>query len=670
MRNRTADVSLSAGDTEASLPTPSPRTADANINAAIDRATTALLEQQRDDGHWCYPIEESGGIATAEYLLLHHYLGEKPHVDIEQKMARYLRRLQLESGGWAKHSEGVIDIGTSVKNYLALRLSGDAIDAGHMVRAAKAIRQHGGAEASNVITRLVLAQFGVAPWRAVPTMPVEIMLLPSWFPFHLSKISSWARAVIVPLLVLSTQKATAKIPQPLPLDELFNRPPAAMGLPARAPHQGRVGCAIFNAVDGVLRWSRPFFPKALRQRATDKAVAFVEERLNDESGFAGIYLAITYTIMMYDALGYPAEHPKRAMARQALEKMLIVGTDEAYCQATVSPVWDTAFMAHALLETGNPHARKATETGLNWLLSRQILDVQGDWAAQRPDLPPGGWAFQYQNPYYPDIDDTAVVIMALQRGLAPGSSDADQEAIRRATAWLIGLQSRNGGWGAFDVDNTWSYLNNIPFSDHGALLDPPTADVSSRSLSLLGQLGKTPDSCPVVRQALNYLWREQEADGSWFGRWGINYLYGTWSALCALNAVGIAHDDLRIRRAVQWLLSRQNADGGWGESPDSYDKGHDRQQKALSTSSQSAWAMLGLMAVGEVRHPAVARGAAYLMRTQRLSGEWEDRGFTGTVAPSFFYLRYHGYSRYFPLWALARYRRMLCDNVERVSHGL
>ena len=639
------------------------------LGASVARATDAVLAAQKPDGHWVYELEADATI-PAEYVLLVHYLGETANLELEQKIARYLRRIQLPDGGWPLFAEGAMDVSATVKAYFALKMIGDPMDAEHMVRARQAILAAGGAEASNVFTRILLALFGVVSWYAVPVMPVEITLLPKWFPFHLSKVSYWARTVIVPLLVLGAKRPVARNPRGVRIDELFRCAPVTVGVPPRAPHQSKGWFSFFHAIDGVLRVVDPLVPAYLRQRAIDAAVAFVDERLNGEDGLGAIFPAMANAVMMYDVLGYPADHPHRAIARQSLEKLLVIHDDEAYCQPCVSPVWDTALAAHALLETGDARAEAAARRGLDWLRPLQILDVRGDWISRRPDVRPGGWAFQYANPHYPDVDDTAVVVMAMHRADVLDQSGAYGDAIARAREWVVGMQSSDGGWGAFEPENTQYYLNNIPFSDHGALLDPPTADVSGRCLSMLAQLGELPSASEPARRAYDYMLKEQEADGSWYGRWGMNYIYGTWTALSALNAAGLPHDDPRMKRAVHWLVAIQNEDGGWGEDGTSYKLDYRGYEPAPSTASQTAWALLGLMAAGAVGHPAVARGIAWLQATQREHGLWDEERFTATGFPRVFYLRYHGYRKFFPLWALARYRNLKRAGSTRVTVGM
>jgi squalene-hopene/tetraprenyl-beta-curcumene cyclase len=653
-------------DDAASLPIADPL---ADAEDAVGRAAQALLARQRPDGHWVFELEADATI-PAEYILLRHYLGEPDDLELERKIGVYLRRVQGAHGGWPLFHDGALDVSATIKAYFALKMIGDSPDAPHMTRARDALLAHGGAGACNVFTRILLALYGVISWRAVPKIPVEIMHLPRWFPIHLSKVSYWARTVIVPLLVLASKRPRARNPRGVSIDELFLRPPMQMrGLP-RGGHQKEPWASFFFALDGVLQVAEPYFPKATRQSAIAKAVAFVDERLNGEDGLGAIFPAMANAVMMYDALGFGEDYPNRATARASVEKLLVIKTDEAYCQPCLSPVWDTALAAHTLMENGDPASEGAALRGLAWLKPLQVLDVAGDWAEERPNVRPGGWAFQYRNDHYPDLDDTAVVAMVMDRARHRAqTAGAYDEAIDRSREWVEGLQSKNGGWGAFDADNTYHYLNNIPFADHGALLDPPTVDVAARCVSMLAQLGEAADS-PRMRAALAYLEREQEPDGSWFGRWGVNYVYGTWSALCALNAAGVDPAGPMVRRAVGWLVAIQNADGGWGESCDSYRLDYRGYEPAPSAASQTAWALLGLMAAGECDSPAVARGVAWLTAHQNEAGEWPEDTYTGGGFPRVFYLRYHGYSKFFPLWALARYRNLRRGNTRRVAFGM
>jgi len=635
----------------------------------IQAATSALLEQQKPDGHWVFELEADSTI-PAEYILMRHYLAEPVDVELERKIGIYLRRVQGVHGGWPLFHEGAFDMSASVKAYYALKLIGDSIDADHMRRAREAIRAHGGAARSNVFTRIALALYGAISWRAVPAMPVEVMLLPKWFPFHVMKIAYWSRTVIVPLLVLLAYKPRARNPKGVRIDELFLDSPERARLTPRAPQQNRWWFAFFRGVDVLLRLIEPMIPKGLRKHAVDRAVAFAVEHLNAEDGIGAIFPAMVNNVLMFDTLGYPTDHPHRAIARLAVEKLLVVTDKEAYCQPCFSPVWDTGLTCHALLEVGGERALAQVDKSLEWLKEKQILDVVGDWAEQRPGLRPGGWAFQYNNPHYPDVDDTAVVAMAMDRAQNLKGETRYREPIARAREWILGMQCKNGGWGAFDAENTHYYLNHIPFADHGALLDPPTEDVSARCVSMLAQLGDMPDKDKRAAEAVEYLRRTQHPEGSWYGRWGMNYIYGTWSVLSALNAAGVDHQLPEMRKAVSWLVRIQNSDGGWGEDGSSYKLDYQGYEKAPSTPSQTAWALLGLMAAGEIDHPAVARGIDYLSRTQGTDGLWDEPRFTAVGFPRIFYLRYHGYAKFFPVWAMARYRNLKTSNAPAVSFGL
>jgi squalene-hopene/tetraprenyl-beta-curcumene cyclase len=639
------------------------------LETSIASATHALLDRQQADGHWVFELEADGTIPS-EYVLLRHYLGEPVDAALEAKIAKYLRRTQGAHGGWALVHDGAFDMSASVKAYFALKMIGESVDAPCMVRAREAILSRGGAIHSNVFTRFLLATFGVMGWKSVPVLPIEIMLLPMWSPFHINKISYWARTTMVPLMVIAALKPLAKNPKGVGVDELFLQDPRSIGMTAKAPHQSWAWFALFSALDSVLRVIEPMFPKTLRQRAIDAALAFIEERLNGEDGMGAIYPPMANIVMMYDALGKDADYPPRAITRRGLDKLLVIREEEAYCQPCVSPVWDTALTCHAMNEAGGEAAMSSVKKGLDWLVPRQVLDVKGDWAVKRPELRPGGWAFQYNNDYYPDLDDTAVVVMSMDRIRRDTGTTKYDAAIARGREWIEGMQSDDGGWAAFDVNNLEYYLNNIPFSDHGALLDPPTEDVTGRCISMLAQLGETAQNSKIVAAGVAYLRRTQHPEGSWYGRWGMNFIYGTWSVLCALNAAGVSRQDPMIRKAVDWLVSVQNEDGGWGEDAVSYRLDYRGLERAPTTASQTAWALLALMAAGEVANPVVARGVECLLATQGEKGTWDEQRYTATGFPRVFYLRYHGYAKFFPLWALARYRNLRSTNSRAVGVGM
>jgi squalene-hopene/tetraprenyl-beta-curcumene cyclase len=629
------------------------------LDFVVEDAAESLKAVQAHDGHWCFELEADSTI-PAEYILLQHFLGEIDP-DLEVKIAAYLRRHQGIHGGWPLFHDGNFNLSASVKAYFALRLVGDSADEPHMRRARAAILEHGGASRTNVFTRYSLALFGQVPWRAVPTMPIEIMLLPRWFPFHLSKVSYWSRTVMVPLLILAALKPLARNPRKIDIRELFVTPPEQETDYLINTTGSRIG-KLFLGLDKILRWMAPHFSKTRQRRAIAKAVDFITARLNGDDGLGGIFPAIANSVMALDTLGYAREHIHFAVAKAAINKLLVVKETEAYCQPCLSPVWDTCLAVHAMLDSdAHPDdVQKATD----WLASRQILDCEGDWRVRRPNLRPGGWAFQYRNAHYPDVDDTAVVVMALHRA----DPKRYEKAISRGVEWVIGMQCKNGGWGAFDPDNTHFYLDHIPFADHGALLDPPTVDVTARCIGMLAQVGRDRND-PIVARGIAYLRREQEDDGSWFGRWGTNYIYGTWSALCAFNAVGEDRNAPHIRRAVDWLLSQQRSDGGWGEDGVTY--WHDcRGHVKVSTPSQTAWALLGLMAAGVTNHAAVERGVQFLLQAPREGPRWREESFTAVGFPRVFYLRYHGYAAYFPLWALARYRAVSGGEARTVPYGI
>ena len=653
-----------------------PKTRDVSLDdveRGVQSATRALTDMTQADGHICFELEADATIPS-EYILFHHFRGTEPRPGLEAKIGNYLRRTQSKAhGGWALVHDGPFDMSASVKAYFALKMIGDDIEAPHMRAVRKAILQRGGAANANVFTRILLALYGEVPWTAVPVMPVEVMHLPKWFPFHLDKVSYWARCTMVPLFVIQAKKPRAKNPRGVGVAELFVTPPDSVRTWPGSPHATWPWTPIFGAIDRVLQKTQDHFPKVPRQRAIDKAVAWVSERLNGEDGLGAIFPSMVNSVLMYEVLGYPPDHPQVKIALEAIEKLVAEKDDEAYVQPCLSPVWDTALTSHAMLEAGGTQAEANARAGLDWLKPLQILDIKGDWAETKPNVRPGGWAFQYANPHYPDLDDTAVVVMAMDRaqrqhGLVSGMPDYSA-SIARAREWVEGLQSADGGWAAFDADNNHHYLNHIPFSDHGALLDPPTADVTARVVSMLSQLGETRETSRALDRGVTYLLNDQEKDGSWYGRWGMNFIYGTWSVLCALNAAGVDPQSPEIRKAVAWLIRIQNPDGGWGEDASSY-KLNPEFEPGYSTASQTAWALLALMAVGEVDDPAVARGVNYLMRTQGTDGLWSEERYTATGFPRVFYLRYHGYPKFFPLWAMARFRNLKKGNSRQVQFGM
>ena len=620
----------------------------AGLDAAIAGARERLLADQNADGHWRYECEADCTI-PAEYILMMHFVDDiEPAV--QQRVARFIRHKQAAHGGWPLYYDGDFDMSCSVKCYYALKLAGDDVDAPHMVRAREAILARGGAASSNVFTLIALAQFGQVPWRAVPFIPVEVMLMPKTSPFHLSKVSYWSRTVMVPLFILTSLRIMAKNPRAVNVRELFTVAPESQRdfIPARTWM-----ARAFKGLDTIGRNAEPFIPNVLRRRALKRAERWIIERLNGTDGIGAIFPAMVNAYEALGALGYAADHDYRANTRRAIDDLVFEHGDMANVQPCMSPVWDTGLASLALQEADNDANTPAVRAALDWLAKRQVFDAPGDWRRDHPGLPGGGWPFQYANDFYPDTDDTAVNAWAMYN---TGDGATYGRAITRAANWLVGMQSSNGGLAAFDSDNNYEYLNQIPFADHGALLDPPTVDVTARVLTLLGRMDR-PQDAPAIERGVAYLQREQEADGSWYGRWGTNYIYGTWSALVALQAVGCDMNAAWIRRAVTYLKGMQRADGGWGEDQGSY-WDPPRGRADVTTSFQTAWAMLGLIAAGEIDSPAVARGAAWLIARQGDDGAWHDPEHTAPGFPRVFYLKYHGYTRYFPLWALARFRNL------------
>ena len=620
-----------------------------DIDAAIEHATEALMAQQHADGHWRFELEADCTI-PAEYILMMHFVDEIDET-LEPKIGRYLHRNQSGDGGWPLYAGGHGDLSCTIKAYYALKIIGDDPDAEHMRGARHFILDNGGAARANVFTRIMLAQFRQVPWRAVPYIPVEIMLLPRWFPFHLGKVSYWSRTVMVPLFILCTHREQAVNPRDVHVRELFVVPPE------KERNYFPVWSTVnrgFVWLDRLARVLDPLMPGPPRRYATRLAERWFVERLNGTDGLGAIFPAMVNAYEALLSLGYPRDHEYCLQAREALRKLLIIDDEEAYCQPCLSPIWDTVLSCMALQETGAGEGQQAAEAGLDWLRERQVVEPIGDWIDKRPDLPAGGWAFQYNNAHYPDLDDTGMVGWSLLRTRDPSRYD---EVVRRAADWLAGMQSSDGGFAAFDVDNTYHYLNEIPFADHGALLDPPTEDVTARVLAFLAMLARAEDA-HTRRRCLDFLFAHQQPDGSWFGRWGTNYIYGTWSVLAAFEVAGVDMQSAPVRRAVAWIHSHQRDDGGWGESNGSYEDASFAGYSSHSTAHQTAWALLGLMAAGERDSIAVERGIDWLLARQRNDGLWWEPWFNAPGFPRVFYLRYHGYPRFFPLWALGRYARL------------
>jgi squalene-hopene/tetraprenyl-beta-curcumene cyclase len=627
-----------------------------SLDKAISQAQSALLELQDSQGYWVFELEADCTIPS-EYIMMMHYLDDIDD-NLQAKIAVYLRSRQNEDGSYPLYTGGLGEISCSVKVYYALKMAGDDIHAPHMTKLREWILSQGGAAKANVFTRITLAIFEQLPWRGVPYIPVEIMLLPKWFPFHIDKVSYWSRTVMIPLFILYTLKATAKNPHKVNVLELF------VTHPDEEQHyfpERTLLNKFFLGLDKLGHITRPLIPKKAHELAIQKAHDWFVERMNGEDGLGAIFPAMVYSYEALLLLGYDKNHELVVTARKAIDKLLVINENDAYCQPCLSPVWDTGLSILALQEVQKNTPTKATSDSLanayTWLKSKQLLDEPGDWQISRPNVKGGGWAFQFNNPHYPDVDDTAVVAFAMTE--AENATELN-DSVHQATRWIAEMQSKNGGYGAFDVDNTYYYLNEIPFADHGALLDPPTSDVSARCAMLMGKVAQNhPEYAQALERTIDYLRTEQEPNGSWFGRWGTNYVYGTWSVLLALEQTNLPKTDDMYTKAATWLKSVQRADGGWGEDNYSYHDTNFSAKYHFSTAFQTAWAVLALCAAGEAHSAETKAGIDFILRTQKADGVWNDKCFTAPGFPKVFYLKYHGYDKFFPLWALARYRNEL-----------
>lgn len=670
---------------------------------AVKKAEGYLLALQNQDGFWVFELEADVTIPS-EYIMLQRFLGREISPELGKRLENYLLDRQLPDGGWPLYAEdGFANISATVKAYLALKVLGHSPQAPHMIRARLMVLSLGGAAKCNVFTRILLALFGQLPWHTPPAMPVEIVLLPRWFFFHLSKVSYWSRTVIVPLLLLYARKPVCRLRPGEGIPELFITPPDKLrNLDGFQPGAWRKNAFII--LDRLIKRCNRFIPSGLHRRAIAEAETWTRSHMQGSGGIGAIFPAMAYAVMALRVLGCGEDDPDYTRGLQAVDDLLqhrtpressTTGTSGAcvdsgssaalaidpsvhaaadgmgtssICQPCNSPIWDTCLSLSALMEAGMPPDHPAVNRAVEWLLSQQIHSP-GDWSLKVPDLEGGGWAFQFENTLYPDLDDTSKVIMSLLRGGAL-ENGLYRDRIARGVNWVLGMQSSDGGWAAFDIDNNYHYLNDIPFADHGALLDPSTSDLTGRCIELLSMAGFDRTFPPIAR-GISFLRSEQEDNGAWFGRWGVNYIYGTWSVLSGLAQAGEDMQQPYIRKAVGWLMSCQNHDGGWGETCYSYDD-PSLAGKGASTPSQTAWSLLGLMAAGEVHSLPVRRGVRYLLDHQNQWGTWEEKHFTGTGFPRVFYLRYDGYRHFFPLWALGVYSRLstgqrTCQNERRHS---
>jgi squalene-hopene/tetraprenyl-beta-curcumene cyclase len=608
-----------------------------------------LLELQKADGHWVGELQ-GDTILESEYILLMAFLGRE-NDEVCRKAARYILTQQRADGSWSNYPGGPVELSVSVKAYFALKLTGHDPGAEYMRRAQDVIRSHGGAAACNSFTKFYLAFLGQFPYDNCPSVPPEMVLLPRWFYVNLYALSSWTRTIVVPLSIFSALRPVRQLPPEKGIRELFLQPPETPLSPAPPGRRWLSWSSFFLGIDSLYKMAERWgLLRPLRRLALRRAEAWMRTRLQDSDGLGAIFPPMIYTVISLRCLGVPDDAPEMQGALRQLEDLMIEEGDTIRLQPCFSPVWDTALALNALAAVGVPGGHPAISRAVGWLLAREVRQA-GDWSTTNPRLEPGGWFFEYRNAFYPDTDDTAMVLMALARTGHAQSVEA-RPAVERALRWLLGMQNRDGGWAAFDRDINREVLTKVPFADHNAMLDPSCPDITARVLEALGLHGYGVDH-PQAARALHFLRRTQEAFGAWPGRWGVNYIYGTWQVLAGLRSIGFDTGDPMVRRAVAWLEKVQQEGGGWGESCRSYDDVAWAGQ-GEPTASQTAWALLALAAAGEADGHAARAGVAFLTRTQRDDGDWDEELFTGTGFPKVFYLRYHLYRLYFPLMALAR----------------
>ncbi|KUL78194.1 MULTISPECIES: squalene--hopene cyclase [unclassified Streptomyces] len=613
---------------------------------AVRRATDHLLARQDPEGWWKGDLETNVTM-DAEDLLLRQFLGIRDE-ETTRAAALFIRGEQRDDGTWATFYGGPGELSTTIEAYVALRLAGDAPDAPHMAKASAWVRARGGIAEARVFTRIWLALFGWWKWEDLPELPPELIYFPTWVPLNIYDFGCWARQTIVPLTIVSAKRPVR--PAPFPLDELHTDPANPNPPKPMAPVASWDGA--FQRLDKALHQLRKVAPRRLRRAAMNTAARWIIERQENDGCWGGIQPPAVYSVIALHLLGYDLKHPVMREGLASLDRFAVWREDGArMIEACQSPVWDTCLATIALVDAGLPADHPQLVKAADWMLGEEIVRP-GDWAVRRPQLPPGGWAFEFHNDNYPDIDDTAEVVLALRR-VRHHDPERMERAIGRGVRWNLGMQSRNGAWGAFDVDNTSPFPNRLPFCDFGEVIDPPSADVTAHVVEMLAVEGLAHD--PRTRRGIAWLLAEQEPNGSWFGRWGVNYLYGTGSVVPALTAAGFPGSHTAIRRAVAWLESVQNEDGGWGEDLRSYKYAKEWSGKGASTASQTAWALMALLAAGEKDSKAVERGIEWLAVTQRPDGTWDEPYFTGTGFPWDFSINYHLYRLVFPLTALGRY---------------
>ena len=626
------------------------------LDQSIERSRDFLLSIQNREGYWVDELEANVTI-SAEFIFFMHFTGRLDSVK-QDKVVKYLLHQQREDGSWPLFYGGLCDINSTVESYMALKMAGLPADQEEMVRARRAIFSNGGIKNTRVFTKMFLAMFGQLSWDECPAVPVEIILLPNWFPFNIYEISSWSRGTVVPLSIVRSFEPVKELPEGHDVQELFTEKDQSLNFkPNGLPFTSWRDTFIY--LDRFIKILGKFPCKPFRKKAIHKVEKWTLEHQEDQGDFAGIQPAMFNALLALHLLGYAKDHPACVKGMEAVDRFMLEKDGQLWMQACVSPLWDTAICANALLDSGLPNDDPALVKAGEWIVSKQVIK-RGDWKVKNSDAEPGGWAFEFYNELYPDTDDTAEILLFLNRVRLTDNRWKLSEC-ERAINWLLSMQSKDGGWGAFDLNNDKQVLNEVPFADHKALLDPPTVDVTSRILWMLAKWGFTKEH-PQVQRAIEFVKQRQEIDGCWFGRWGVNYIYGTFLALNGLCAIGENMKTPFIKKAVRWLEDHQNEDGGWGETCQSY-KEPSLRGRGQSTASQTAWALMGLIAADEAQTLVAENGAQYLIETQKetgdFSGSWWEDEFTGTGFPIHFFIKYHMYQHFFPLMALSRYRRYL-----------
>jgi squalene-hopene/tetraprenyl-beta-curcumene cyclase len=632
------------------------------VAVAVDGARKFLFSHQHEEGYWCGELEADTTLES-DYILLHTLLGTG-NQERFQKCCNYILKHQNEDGGWPIYIDGASNLSASVKAYFALKLTGYSPDHPALVRARKKILDMGGVTEVNTFTKIYLCFLGQFDYDAVPAIPPEIVLFPNWFWFNIYEISSWSRAILVPLSICYAKKPLKKIPDDMGVEELFvgGRDKSRMHL-----HWSKELVSwrnFFLVLDRMVHWFELVHIRPLRWLALRQAEKWMLERFEMSDGLGAIYPSIMNSIIAMRCLGYSLDDPQVIRAMDEFEKLGIEEEDTFRMQPCMSPVWDTAYALFALGEAGVPATDPRMVKCADWILQKQVRN-SGDWKVKNTKGQPGGWYFEFNNEFYPDVDDSAMVCLALSRVEHPNGR-YQRESVQRAIDWIFSMQCKNGGWASFDKDNDRMVFENIPFADHNAMLDPPTVDITGRILEMLATYGYDKND-KRVKRAIKFIREEQEPDGSWFGRWGVNYIYGTMLVLRGLEAIGVDHHEPYVQQGAEWLRMVQNADGGWGETCGSYDDPSTRGV-GPSTPSQTAWAIMGLLAASDTRSDSVARGIAYLLRTQKNNGSWDEPATTGTGFPRVFYLVYTLYRDYFPLIALTTYAKVMAgENSSRTA---